>query len=374
MTAVPIDQPREVRAGEELDEAALAAWIGRRFPALAGRPIAVRQFPSGHSNLTYLVTAGDAEMVLRRPPFGSQVKGAHDMGRELALLAALDGRFPVPHPLALEEDAAVLGAPFYMMERVVGLIPRKTLGVPADAATYGRLSDALVDTMVALHAVDWRAAGLDALYRGEGFVRRQVEGWSRRWDDAKTEDVPAIERVRAELLRDVPADCGATIVHNDLKYDNLVLDPAGFGGASGAAGNGAVGGGATITVRAVLDWEMATVGCPLMDLGTSLGYWVEAADAAPVRMMAFVPTSEPGSLDREGVMRRYEERSGRAVARPVFYFAFGVFKLAVVGQQIYRRFVTGKTQDKRFAMFGAAVRTLGELGVRALDADRISRI
>lgn len=367
MSAVPIDTPREVRAGEELEASALAAWVARRFPALAGQPITVRQFPSGHSNLTYLVTAGDSEMVLRRPPFGSQVKSAHDMGREFALLSALHGRFPVPRPLALEEDAAVLGAPFYTMERVVGLIPRKTLGVPADAATYGHLSDALVDTMVALHAVDWRAAGLDALYRGEGFVRRQVEGWSRRWDDARTEDVPSIERVRGELLRDVPADSGATIVHNDLKYDNLVLDPRGFDPGDAAPLSAR-------SVLAVLDWEMATVGCPLMDLGTSLGYWVEAADAAPVRMMAFVPTTEPGSLDREGIVRRYEERSGRAVSRPVFYFAFGVFKLAVVGQQIYRRFVTGKTQDKRFAMFGAAVRTLGELGVRALDADRISRI
>ncbi len=349
-----MDTTKPVRAGEELDLDKLRPWLATHLPALTG-DISVEQFPAGHSNLTYLLRIGEAEVVLRRPPFGSEVKSAHDMGREFALQSALQGRFPVPRALAYEADAAVLGAPFYLMERVVGVIPRKKLGVPADAATYTRLSEGLVDTMVRLHAVDWRAAGLDTLYRGEGFVRRQVEGWSKRWDDARTEDVPHIERLRAELVRDVPADVGATVVHNDLKYDNLVLDPADLG-----------------NVRAVLDWEMATVGCPLMDLGTSLGYWVEASDPAAMKMMAFVPTYEPGSFDREGVLRAYEAQSGRAVQRPVFYFVFGLFKLAVVGQQIYRRFVLGKTQDKRFAMFGQAVRTLGDLGVRALDRDRIS--
>lgn len=356
-----LDLAMPVRTGEELDIAALSAWLGEHFPELADRPVVVEQFPAGHSNLTYLVRVGVGdgarELVIRRPPFGSQVKSAHDMGREFALQSALAGRFPVPRTLAYELDESVLGAPFYAMERVVGVICRKKLGVAdANAATYVRLSEALVETMVALHAIDWRA-GLANLYRGEGYVRRQVEGWSRRWDEALTEDVPAIERLRTELLRDVPADAGATVVHNDLKYDNLVLDPDDLG-----------------HVRAVLDWEMATVGCPLMDLGTSLGYWVEATDPAAMKMMAFVPTYEPGNLDREGVVRRYEERSGRVVARPVFYFVFGLFKLAVVGQQIYRRFVTGKTQDKRFAMFGQAVRTLGDLGVRALDADRVSRL
>ncbi len=359
----PLDVAKPVRPGEELDIAALSAWLGAHFPELAGRRVVVEQFPAGHSNLTYLVRVGDGpdapELVIRRPPFGSQVKSAHDMGREFALQSALAGRFPVPRALAYERDETVLGAPFYAMQRVVGVICRKKLGVAdANAATYARLSEALVETMVALHAIDWRSdEGLTNLYRGEGFVRRQVEGWSRRWEEALTEEVPTIERLRTELLRDVPADAGATVVHNDLKYDNLVLDPDDLG-----------------HVRAVLDWEMATIGCPLMDLGTSLGYWVEATDPAAMKMMAFVPTYEPGNLDREGVVRRYEERSGRVVARPVFYFVFGLFKLAVVGQQIYRRFVLGKTQDKRFAMFGQAVRTLGDLGVRALDADRLSRL
>lgn len=358
--SAPLDGAKAVRPGEELDNAALSAWVGAHFPDLAGQAIEVTQFPAGHSNLTYLVRVGDAdqarEIVIRRPPFGSQVKSAHDMGREFALQSALQGRFPVPRMLAYEPDVTVLGAPFYAMERVVGVIPRKKLD--ADAATFARLSEALVQTMVALHAVDWRSENqLVSLYRGDGFVRRQVEGWSKRWDEARTEDVPHIERLRDELLRDVPADAGATVVHNDLKYDNLVLDPADLG-----------------HVRAVLDWEMATVGCPLMDLGTSLGYWVEATDPATMKMLAFVPTFEPGNLDREGVVRRYEELTQRAVARPVFYFVFGLFKLAVVGQQIYRRFVLGKTQDKRFAMFGAAVRALGDLGVRALDANRVSRL
>lgn len=373
MTSPPLDAARAVRPGEELDGAALSAWIGAHFPKLANRPLTVQQFPAGHSNLTYLVRVGEGanapELVIRRPPFGSQVKSAHDMGREFAIQSALAGRFPVPRALAYERDEAVLGAPFYAMERVVGVIARKSLGVAVMPETYARLSEALVETMVALHAIDWRTdEGLANLYRGAGFVRRQVEGWSRRWDEARTEDVPAIEGLRQELLRDVPADVGATIVHNDLKYDNLVLDPADLGNAPREGREAAT------IVLAVLDWEMATIGCPLMDLGTSLGYWVEATDPAAMKLMAFVPTYEAGNLDRAGVVRRYEERSGRVVRRPVFYFVFGLFKLAVVGQQIYRRFVLGKTQDKRFAMFGQAVRALGDLGVRALDADRVSQL
>ncbi len=361
-SATILDEAGAVRAGEELDREALTRWLAERAPELMGAGVEVTQFPAGHSNLTYLVRVGEGErareLVLRRPPFGSKVKSAHDMGREFTILRALAGRFPVPRPLWHEADAAVLGAPFYTMERVVGVIPRKKLGVPdAHAGTYARLSEALVRTMAALHAVDWRAAGLEGLYRGPGYARRQVEGWARRWEDARTEEVASVEALKRELLGDVPEDDGATIVHNDLKYDNLVLDPGDVG-----------------HVRAVLDWEMATVGCPLMDLGTSLGYWVEAGDPPAVRMLAFVPTTEPGNLDREGVVRRYEELTGRVVTRPVFYFVFGVFKLAVVGQQIYQRFVTGKTQDKRFAIFGPAVRTLGELGVRALDLGRLSRL
>lgn len=356
MSGAPIDGAGPVRVGEELDVAALGAWLRARLPEVGEAAPSVEQFPAGHSNLTYLVRIGAREVVIRRPPFGSEVKSAHDMGREHALLTALSGRFPVPRPLGYEPDAAVLGAPFYAMERVVGMIPRKKLGLSeAGPETYRRLSEALVSLMVELHAIDWRAAGLEGMYRGAGYARRQVEGWARRWDDARTGEVPSVEALRAELVRDIPEDAGATVVHNDLKYDNLVLDPGDVG-----------------RIIAVLDWEMATVGCPLMDLGTSLGYWVEASDPAAMKMLAFVPTMEPGNLDREGVVRRYEELSGRAVARPVFYFVFGLFKLAVVAQQIYRRFVQGKTQDKRFAVFGQAVVTLGELGVRALERGRIS--
>lgn len=360
--SAPVDRAKEVRSGEELDAEALASWIAVKAPELAGRPIRIEQFPAGHSNLTYLLRIGaedDArELVLRRPPFGSRVKSAHDMGREFTLLSAMSGRFPVPEPLWHEPDPGVLGAPFYVMERVVGVIVRKRL-VADDAGpeTYARLSEALVETMIRLQGVDWREAGLESLYRGEGYARRQVEGWSRRWEAAKTQEVPAIERLREELLADIPEDAGATVVHNDLKYDNLVLDPDDLS-----------------RVRAVLDWEMATIGCPLMELGTSLGYWVEAGDPPAIKMLAFVPTYEPGSLDRQGVIERYQERSGLTVSRPLFYFLFGLFKLAVVGQQIFQRFALGKTQDKRFAMFEPAVKALGELGVRALDLGRVSRL
>ncbi|MCC6622339.1 MAG: phosphotransferase family protein [Deltaproteobacteria bacterium] len=359
-----IDGAGQVREGEGLDVDAIARWLEAHAPdvAPAGSRVALAQFPKGHSNLTYLLTltppeGAAREVVLRRGPFGSKVRSAHDMGREHRLLSGLHPLYPkAPRPIAACDDAAVLGAPFYVMERIVGVIPRRAFpkGVVVDHAA---LASAFVDELVALHAIDATRPGLAELgiYKGPGFAARQVAGWGGRWEAARTEPVPDLDHVLAELVRRTPPDAGAVVVHNDFKYDNLVLDPAD-----------------PTRIIGVLDWEMATVGCPLMDLGTSLGYWVEAVDPPFFRMFAFGPTDAPGAWDRARIVDEYARRSGRAVADPVFYFAFGLFKIAVVAQQIYKRFVEGHTSDKRFASFGQAVSALAALAKKALDVGRVS--
>ena len=349
-----IDQPTAVRAGEELDAAALAAYLARTVPAFAGATadeLEVQQFGAGFSNLTYLVRAGDAEAVLRRPPFGARGGSAHDMAREHRILAALAPTYgKVPRPLAYCDDPAVLGAPFYVMERVHGVIlrgrPPQELALAA--TTMRALSETFVDELAAIHAVDVQATGLAELGKPEGYVERQLSGWTRRWTAARSGDVPEIERLASWLAAHQPPESAggapAALIHNDFKYDNLVLAPDDL-----------------TRVIAVLDWEMATVGDPLMDLGTSLGYWVEPDDPLELRALGLGLTALPGNLTRAELVARYAERTGRAVPpeRAAFYYAYGLFKIAVVAQQIYARYVAGHTKDPRFARLDVAVRALG---------------
>jgi aminoglycoside phosphotransferase (APT) family kinase protein len=361
MSGAPLDRTRPVRPGEEIDTAALSGWLAAHAPELAG-PITVEQFPSGHSNLTYLLRVGEREVVLRRPPFGAAIKTAHDMGREHRILSALARvTDKAPRPLALCEDAAVLGAPFYVMERVRGVILRGTAPKEAaglDAAALRRTSTALVDALAELHAVDVAAAGLAGLGKPEGYARRQIEGWHGRYFAAKTDELPAVESVAAWLLANVPAEGGrVALVHNDFKYDNVVLDPDDLG-----------------RVMAILDWEMATIGDPLFDLGTTLGYWIDPDDGDAMKSLPLGPTLLPGNLDRAGVVARYEERTGRAAGDMVLCYVFALFKIAVIAQQIYKRFVLGHTKDPRFAAMIVGVQVLGEQAARALDRGRIARL
>jgi aminoglycoside phosphotransferase (APT) family kinase protein len=253
----------------------------------------------------------------------------------------------------------VLGAPFYLMERVRGVILRgqPPRDVRLDALTMRRLSESFVDELAAVHAVDVRAAGLADVGRPEGYVARQVAGWTRRWAAARTGNVPEIERLSAWLAEHQPAEpnpAPAALVHNDFKYDNLVLDPTDLA-----------------RVVAVLDWEMATVGDPLMDLGTSLGYWVEAGDPPELRALGLGITALPGNPGRAELVARYAAATGRDVSDAVFYYVFGLFKLAVVAQQIYARWAKGLTRDPRFGMLDASVRALGATAVGALARGRL---
>lgn len=362
-------ETRAPRRGEELDVARLRAYLDAHLSkdvlgdedAGVGEPpneLIVEQFPGGHSNLTYLVRYRGRELVLRRPPVGSKVATAHDMGREVRVLSGLARVWPkAPRPLVYCEDEAVLGCRFYVMERLRGVIVRGEGGPSGSTLTpevARRMCEALVDGLVELHAVDYAAAGLGELGRPEGYVERQVRGWSERYQGARTDAIPAIDEVGAWLRGHLPASGAPTLLHNDYKFDNLVFDPP---KAQGDLGR----------IAGVLDWEMATVGDPLMDLGTSLAYWTEAGDPASLRALRFGPTTLPGMMTRAEVAARYAERSGRTVRDVVFYYAFGLFKTAVVGQQIYYRWKQGLTRDPRFGGLIDAVRLLGVQAARAIE-------
>jgi aminoglycoside phosphotransferase (APT) family kinase protein len=352
-----LDEARPVRPGEELDAARLAAFLRERGLAEGG-PITVEQFPGGYSNLTYLVRSGGREWVLRRPPAGAAVRGGHDMLREHRLLSRLAPVYAkAPRPIAACEDPAVLGAPFYLMERVRGVILRRhrPLATPVDVAA---LSISLVDTLCELHAVDVAAAGLADLGKPQGYAERQVRGWTERWNASRTGEVPAVEGAARWLNEQAWPDAPAALVHNDFKYDNVVLDPDHLA-----------------RVVAVLDWEMATLGDPLLDLGTSLAYWVDADDAPAWREGALIDlTSRPGSLTRAQVAERWSRATGRGLESVVAAYVFGLFKLAVIAQQIYARFQRGLTQDQRFERLGEVVAACGETAEAAIALRRIDRL
>ncbi len=347
-----IDEPKPVRAGEELDVTALAAYLDRELGTHGA--LAVEQFPGGHSNLTYLVHHGDREYVLRRPPFGSKVKSAHDMGREVTVLSKLApvyGR--APRVIAYHAEPDVLGAPFYLMERRRGVILRRDLPPGVDTTQLRRMCEMLIDALVELHQVDYAAAGLGDFGKPAGYVERQVKGWIERYAGSQTDDVPAMAEVGPWLDAHRPADGAPALIHNDFKFDNAVFAPE------------------LDRITAVLDWEMSTIGDPLMDFGTAVSYWMQSDDAAMFQQPLFGVTSKPGMMSRADVARRYLERSGRRTDHLVFYYAFGLYKTAVVLQQIYFRFAKGLTQDPRFAPLGMVVRALADQARGAIERDAI---
>jgi aminoglycoside phosphotransferase (APT) family kinase protein len=355
MTGFASDEAGPMRPGEQPDLERLTTFLSVHLGS-AETPLVVEQFPHGHSNLTYLIRLGDRELVLRRPPFGNRVKSAHDMGREYRILSRLCRVYePAPCPVLFCDDEGVLGAPFYLMERRHGVILRKP--PPADhpmpPESVRRLCESLIDGLARLHALDYQAAGLGDLGKPEGYVERQVSGWTRRYRDAQTDDVPGLDRAAEWLSANRPAESGAALIHNDYKFDNLVLDPDDPG-----------------RIVAVLDWEMATIGDPLMDLGTTLGYWIEPTDPEPLRRSLAGPTALPGSPTRRELGRRYCELAGREVPDLLFYHVYGLFKIAAIAQQIYARYVRGSTQDPRFAALGGVVAALGDSAGRAIDSGR----
>lgn len=349
-----------LRSGEELDLVALDRFLRESLPPAQFDPaseLQLEQFPGGHSNLTYLVRYGTREFVLRRPPVGPVAPTAHDMPREYHLLSVINPCFPLaPKPVLLCEDERVIGVPFYLMERRRGFILRQSLSGPLqdDLGLRRRLSGTVVDTLVALHAVNIFDSGIVNIGKPEGLVRRQVTGWAKRWQRSKTGDLPEMDAVIRWLEERMPAESiDATIVHNDFKLDNLMLDESD-----------------PTRVIAVLDWEMTTVGDPLIDLGLVLTYWTMKGGDEKSSLRAV--TNAPGWMTREEIIQRYEAKTGRDLSRIVFYETFARFKVAVVIQQIYFRYVQGQTQDERFRNLDVLVRALATEALELANGSRIT--
>ncbi len=335
-TSAAIDRAGAVRAGEELDTAAVSQWLREQGVALDGEP-RVTQFSGGASNWTYRLEYANRDLILRRPPSGTKARSAHDMNREYTVQKALKPFYPaVANMVGLCRDEAVIGTEFYVMERIAGLIPRRDLppGVTLTPAQTRQLCLNVIDKLIELHGVDWKAAGLDRLGRGSGYAQRQINGWCDRWQNARTWNVMRGADVMRWLKAHVPDDVATCVVHNDWRLDNIVFDVD-----------------EPTRVIGVLDWEMATLGDPLMELGTALAYWVQADDDRFIKSMRRQPTHLPGMLARGEIVDYYCSRTGQSPRDWAFYEVYGLFRLAAILQQIYYRYHHGQTRNPAFRRF-----------------------
>ena len=350
------DQTTPVRTGEELDLARLEPFLCSQFPNESGALI-VRQYPSGHSNLTYSVQLGSREMVLRRPPFGSKVKTAHDMGREFRVLSKLHAHYtPAPQVLLFCGDDSVLGAPFYLMEPIHGLILRRDVpsGLQFSPEVARCVSESFLDNLALLHSLDYNAIGLADLGKPQGYLERQVRGWIERYHGSKTHEIPEVEPISNWVQQHMPASSATALIHNDYKYDNVVLAPNDL-----------------TKIISVFDWEMCTIGDPLTDLATTLAYWIDVGDTPEMLETRWGPTTYPGSLTRAQLAKRYADKTGRDVSNMAFYLAFARFKLAVIVQQIYFRYHQGLTHDERFATMPQLIKLLLRASLRTAETGAI---
>ncbi|QBD81664.1 phosphotransferase family protein [Ktedonosporobacter rubrisoli] len=333
-----------VRSGESFDIQRVEGYLHEHIAGLGEGLLQVRQFPSGASNLTYLLTSGDWQGVLRRPPFGPVAPKAHDMAREASLLLKIHPVFPLaPRPYIFCADLTIMGVPFYVMERREGIVLDSSFpqGVAVDDELCCRISEAVVETLVKIHAIDWPAAGLGSFGHPEGFLARQVKGWIERYRRASSDHIPQLEPLIGWLTEHIPLSPPPTLIHNDFKLNNMLMSRADLG-----------------LPVAVLDWEMATIGDPLFDLASSLSYWVEPDDPQELQEVLPTITARPGFITRERFSELYARKSGRDLSALHFYMIFAYFKLAVILQQIYVRWKRGQTSDERFATFDRRVRNL----------------
>ena len=350
-----------VRASEQLDWRALEGYVRPRLAAVLGNDfpsdvsLRIEQFPGGHSNLTYLLSFGESEFVLRRPPLGPVAPKAHDMAREYRILAAVHPVYPLaPRPFLLCEDPSVIGSTFYIMERRSGLVVRTTEPpqLQNQPAERRRASVAMIDALARLHAVDIQAHGLVSLGKPVGFVERQVSGWISRWHGSQTSDVPEMDLLAAWLGEHLPPDPSQpTLVHGDFKLDNAMFDARNMG-----------------QLVAVFDWEMSSVGDPLVDLGILLGYWVHTATTSSPRDSVAAVTHHPGWFTRTELIDRYAEQTKMNLSNISFYEVFAVFKLAVVLQQIFYRYHRGQTDDPRFAELDRRVEWLARIATPLMES------
>ena len=352
-----IDQAGEVREKEKLPERELEIYIKKQIPDLEGT-LNILQFKKGYSNLTYLLKFDNKEFVLRRAPFGANVKSGHDMSREYKILKALHPHFKkVPKPILYSGATPFMDTSFYLMEKMEGVILRKQM--PKDmipkAQLMKNISTSFVDAFVELHQLDYASMGLEGLGKPIGYAERQIVGWKKRYTKAKTEEIEEVESVADYLEKSIPQNASiVSLIHNDFKYDNLVLDPQDW-----------------TKVRAILDWEMCTLGDPLMDLGTTLAYWINHNDPDWMKMIALNPTYLPGNPTRAEVIKMYEQKSGTRIENPVFYYVYGLFKIIGITQQISYRFRNGHTNDPRFAHLDQVVKNLAKVAIQAIEKDEV---
>ncbi len=349
-----LDDPQPLHPGHPFNLPALREFLQKNAPGIA--PVQkVTQFTGGYSNLTYCLHTTDRDYVLRRPPPGANIRSGHDMAREFRVLSLLQGHYAqVPEPVLFSEDASILGAPFYLMERVPGIIlrPSNILALQPSPELLRTTATSLVDNLVAIHALPIEFTGLIQLGRPENYVERQVEGWIKRYRQAETEAIGAMNAVADWIVGHPPVSHEPTLLHNDYKFDNVLLDPDNLS-----------------QIRGVLDWEMATVGDPLMDVGAMLAYWMEDRDGPSARL--YNVTWLPGMLTRQEVADRYARQSGRYLSGIMFYYVFGLFKNAVITQQIYNRWKQGHSQDPRFGKLLPLITELAEKAEQAIFTGRL---
>ena len=351
------DLPKKVRNGEELDLVKLKKYLLKINFDLND----VNQFPSGYSNLTYLLTSGSKEYILRKPPFGAEsLKGGHDMLREFTVLKNLKSQFDlVPKVYHFCGDKSIIGSTFYLMERVKGNIIRPNLSEENSPGKkiIREISKQMINTLSTLHNVDIKAANLTDLGKINGYNQRQVDGWIKRYYHSKTSTIDNMEFVAKWLKNNIPMESKASIIHNDFKYDNIVLNKENFS-----------------RINAILDWEMATIGDPLMDLGTSLGYWVDNDDLPELKLFQLSATTLQGNPTREEFLHEYMLKSNTKIDNPIFYYVFGLFKIAVIAQQIFFRYKKGYTKDKRFKLLELAVISLSVMAKQSIEKNRLSNL
>jgi aminoglycoside phosphotransferase (APT) family kinase protein len=347
-----LDKAAEVRAGDEIKAEAVSAFAKDHIPGLQGE-MKITQFKGGASNLTYQLDFDNASLILRCPPAGTKAKSAHDMGREYNVMQKLKPVYPyVPDMIAFCKDESLIGREFYIMEKLTGVIPRANLpkGMELTEEQVRKLCTNVIDKMIELHKVDYQAAGLAELGKGSGYVQRQISGWTDRYAKAKTDNVPDFARVIQWLNENMPQDIATCVIHGDFRFDNVVLDPYDI-----------------TKVIGVLDWEMATLGDPLMDLGNSLAYWVETGDSFQMQMSRRQPTHLPGMMTRDEVVGYYCAAMGYKNVDFTFYRIYGLFRLAAIAQQIYYRFHHGQTDNQLFGSFYVMVQYLNEYCEELLD-------
>jgi aminoglycoside phosphotransferase (APT) family kinase protein len=338
-----------------LNAAPLCRYLRGKLDGI-GDQLEIEQFPGGHSNLTYLLRSGACEYVLRRPPLGPVAPKAHDMAREFRVLRAVNPCFPpAPAVYLLCEDPAVIGAPFFVMERRRGVVIRREIPALLRGQDHlpARASEAFVQCLAQLHSIDVERHGLVSLGRPEGFLERQIRGWSERWMRAKTHNLPEMDHLSGWLAERMPAAQAPAIVHNDFKLDNLMLDERDCG-----------------RIVAVLDWELTTVGDPMVDVGTVLSYWSEPGDPEMRREAISPITAQSGWFSRQEFLKRYQSLTGRDLSYVMYFEVFGLYKLAVILQQIYQRYHAGQTRDERFRDFHLRVKGLAEAAMLVLETAR----